>query len=129
MPSAKGPWKAAGQIWREGGEPHRFRPGHCRGRGGWPAQPGNPRVQSASGYGLGRFVRGMTGFRGGDEDMALGEKAGAGPYGWNFGMSLTDDGDIAVEVQSLTPQMARGFWKGAERQIGFTCFQLEFELA
>jgi hypothetical protein len=40
----------------------------------------------------------MTGFRGGDEDMALGEKACAGQYGWNFGMSLSDDGDIAVKI-------------------------------
>ena len=60
--------------------------------------------------------------------MALGEKACARPHGWYFGMSLPDDGDIAVEIQSLTPQMARGFWKGAERQIGFARFQLEFEL-
>jgi len=60
--------------------------------------------------------------------MPLGEKARARPHGWHFWMSLPDDGDIAVEIQSLTPQMARGFWKGAERQIGFTCLQLEFEL-
>jgi hypothetical protein len=44
-------------------------------------------------------------------------------------MTVADDGDIAVEIQSLTPQMARGLGKGAERQIGFTRFQLELELA
>jgi len=55
--------------------------------------------------------------------------AGAGADRRNIRMILPHHGDIAIEIQPLAPQMPRGLGKCAERQIGFTRLQLEFELA